>query len=48
MPSEYSDQAEHQSSLTGLHCLYEKTLHPWLSKLPSKDSDQTAPLCSLI
>ena len=32
--------ASAQSDLS-LHCLHEETLHPWLSKIPSKDSDQT-------
>ena len=41
-----SDCASMQSDQT-IHCPYENTLHPWLSKMhpvkiPSKDPDQTA------
>ena len=41
VPNEDSISPTHLRSIFSLRCPHEETLHPWLPKFDSEDSDQT-------
>ena len=47
-PNEDSNQPVHPRSLISLRCPHEETLHPWLFKMRSEDSNQDAQMLRLI